>query len=182
MEAAGGRVGAAAELTAGVELGVDDLDARQALSGHDVDGDASAVVGDGGGVVGVQAHVDRVAVTFQGLVDRVVDDLPEAVHEAAVVRGADVHAGAFAHGLEPLEDREVPCVVIGCVGRSHEVHHMWRHARLRSAGRVARVLGRFPRSTRPGLNRAGGRAFGADGCCGWRQFLSPVPMCRWSVE
>ena len=182
VEAAGGRVGAAAELTAGVELGVDDLDARQALSGDDVDGDASAVVGDGGGVVGVQAHVDRVAMAFQGLVDRVVDDLPEAVHEAPVVGRADVHAGALAHGLEPLEDREVPCVVVGCVGRSHDVHHMWVGARLWPTVRVARVLGRFPRLTRPGLDRAGGRTFGADQVCGWSVFHSPVPLCQWSGE
>ena len=113
VQTAGGRVGAAAELTAGVELGVDDLDARQALAGHDVDGDASAVVGDGGGVVGVEAHIDGVAVSFQSLIDGVVDDLPEAVHEASVVGGADVHAGALAHRLETFEDREVPCVVVG---------------------------------------------------------------------
>ena len=178
VKAARGRVGAAAELTAGVELGVDNLDARQALTGDDVDGDASAVVGDGGGVVGVQAHVDRVAVAFQGLVYRVVDDLPEAVHEAPVVGRADVHAGALAHGLEPLEDREVPCVVVGCVGRSHEVHHRWSHARLGPPVRVARVLGRFPRLTRPGPGRAGGWRFGA---C-WRLLRegvrSPVSSCR----
>lgn len=113
VEAAGGRVGAAAELTAGVELGVDDFDAGQALAGDNVDGDASAVVGDGGGVVGVEAHVDSVAVSFQSLIDGVVDDLPEAVHEASVVGGADVHAGALAHRLEAFEDREVPCVVVG---------------------------------------------------------------------
>ena len=178
VEAARGRVGAAAELTAGVELGVDNLDARQPLSGHDVDRDASAVVGDGGGVVGVQAHVDRVAVAFQGLVDRVVDDLPEAVHETPVVGGADVHAGALAHGLEPLEDREVPCVVVGCVGRSHDVHHMWLGARLWPTVRVARVLGCFPRLTRPGPDRAGGCAFGA--CWRLRRegVRSPVSLYR----
>ena len=155
VQAAGGRIGAAAELAAGVELGVDDLDAGQPLAGDDVDGDASAIIGDGCRVVGVQAHVDGVAVAFQGLVDRVVDDLPEAVHEAAVVGGADVHAGALAHGLEPLEDGEVSRVVVGCVGRSHVVHHMCPRARLRPPVRVALVLGRFPRLTRPGPDRAG---------------------------
>ena len=43
------------------------------------------------------------------------------------------------------------------------MHHMWVNARLWPTVRVARVLGRFPRLTRPGLNPAGGRAFGADG-------------------
>ena len=182
VEAARGRVGAAAELTSRVELGVDDLNARQALAGHDIDGNASAIVCDGSGVIGVQAHVDRVAVTFQGFVDRVVDDLPEAVHEAPVVGRADVHAGALAHGLEPLKDREVPRVVVGCVARSHDMHHMWVNARLWPAVRVARVLGRFPRLTRPGPDRAGGRTFGADGGCGRGHIHSPVPLCQWSGE
>ena len=53
------------------------------------------------------------------------------------------------------------------------MHHMWVNARLRPTVRVARVLGRFPRLTRPGLNRAGGCAFGVDGGCGSRDFHSP---------
>ena len=160
VEASGGRVGAAAELAARVELGVDDLDAGQALAGDDVNGDAAPVVCDGGGVVGVQAHVDGVAVSLEGLVDGVVNDLPQAVHEAPVVGGADVHAGALAHGLEPLEDREVARVVVGCVGRSHVVHHRRPCPRLWPPACVARVLGRFPRVTRPGPDCAGGRRFG----------------------
>ena len=43
----------------------------------------------------------------QRLVDAVVDDLPQAVHEPAGVGGADVHARALADRLEPLEDQEV---------------------------------------------------------------------------
>ena len=179
VQAAGGRIGAAAELAAGVELGVDDLDAGQPLAGDDVDGDTSAIVGDGCRVVGVQAHVDGVAVAFQGLVDGVVDDLPEAVHEAAVVGGADVHAGALAHSLEPLEDGEVSRVVVGCVGRSHEVHHMCPRARLRPPVRVARVLGRFPRLTRPGLDRAGEYGFwGRRGPAGRGAHAAIARLCR----
>ena len=54
----------------------------------------------------------------EGLVDRVVDDLPEAVHEAALVGRADVHAGALAHGLEALEDLEVAGGVVAVAGGS----------------------------------------------------------------
>ncbi len=45
------------------------------------------------------------------LVHAVVDDLPQAVHQAPGVGGADVHAGTLAHRLEPLEDEEVLSVV-----------------------------------------------------------------------
>ncbi|EFF79090.1 hypothetical protein HMPREF0970_01886 [Schaalia odontolytica F0309] len=41
---------------------------------------------------------------------------------------------------------------------------MWVKARLWPTVRVARVLGRFPRLTRPGQDRAGGCRFG--GCWG----------------
>src|SRR5690606_13534445 len=105
VQAAGRGVGAAAELAAGVQLGVDELDARQAASGLDVDRDAAAVVADLDGAVGVQLHLDAPAVARERLVDRVVHDLPEAVHETTAVGGADVHSRALADGLEALQHR-----------------------------------------------------------------------------
>ena len=108
VQATGGGVGAAAELAAGVQLGEDDLDAGQPRLGLDVDRDAAAVVADLDRAVGVQHDVDVVAVAAQRLVDRVVDDLPEAVHEAARVRRPDVHAGPLAHRLEALQNGQVP--------------------------------------------------------------------------
>ena len=47
----------------------------------------------------------------QRLVDAVVDDLPEALHQAAGVGRSDVHARALADRLEALEDQEVGGVV-----------------------------------------------------------------------
>lgn len=99
-------------------LGEDDLDAGQARAGLDVDGDASAVVADLDGPVAAEDDLDVGAHAGQGLVDRVVDDLPEAVHEAALVGRADVHAGALAHGLEALEDLEVAGGVVAVAGGS----------------------------------------------------------------
>jgi hypothetical protein len=61
------------------------------------------MVVDLGGPVRVQYDVDLVAVAAQRLVDRVVDDLPEAVGHAAAVGGPDVHAGALADRLQALE-------------------------------------------------------------------------------
>ncbi len=58
----------------------------------------------------------------RALVDRVVDDLPEVVHEAPVMVGAGMYMPG-RHGPEPPEDREVPRVVVGCVRA--DVHHMW---------------------------------------------------------
>ena len=65
---------------------------------------------------GEQRDLDVVAVAGEGLVDGVVDDLVDQVVQAALTGGADVHAGALAHRLEPLEHRDragvVPAVAV----------------------------------------------------------------------
>ena len=111
VQATRGGVRPAAELAARVQLGEDHLDAGEPGLGLLVDRDATAVVVHLGRAVGVQDHLDARAVTAQRLVDRVVDDLPEAVHQPAGVGGADVHARALADRLEALEDEQVLGVV-----------------------------------------------------------------------
>ena len=133
VQAAGGDVRAAAELAAGVQLGRHHLDAGQPGLGLLVGRDAAAVVVDLDGVVGVQGDLDPVRGAGQRLVDAVVDDLPEAVHEAAGVGGADVHAGALADRLQPLEDEEV-CRVVRVVDRGAPVSCDRRSARTNPAG------------------------------------------------
>src|SRR5207253_473854 len=50
--------------------------------------------------------LDAVAVAGQRLVDRVVDDLPDQVMQAALRGGADVHTGALADRLQSFQDRD----------------------------------------------------------------------------
>ena len=106
VQTAGCRVRAAAELAAGVQLREDDLDAGETGARLDVDGDAARAVAHLDAAVGVQDDVDAGAVAAERLVDGVVDDLPEAVHETAGVGRADVHAGALADRLEALRAPE----------------------------------------------------------------------------
>ena len=124
MQAARRGVRTAAELAARVQLGEDHLDAGEPGLGLLVDRDAAAVVVDLGGAVGVQRDVDPGAVAGQRLVDGVVDDLPQAVHQPAGVGGADVHARALADGLEPLEDEQV-LGVVGVVDGSDLCARRW---------------------------------------------------------
>ena len=81
-----------------------------------VDRDAAAVVDDGDRLVGVDRDLDVVAVAGQGLVDGVVDDLVDEVMESARAGGADVHARALAHGIEPAEDRDLAGRVVAVLG------------------------------------------------------------------
>jgi hypothetical protein len=114
VQPARGGVGAGSELAAGVQLGEHDLDAREPRLGLDVHGDAARGVAHLDAAVRVQADVDAVAVTAERLVHAVVDDLPQAVHEAAGVGRPDVHPGPLAHRLEALEDGEMAGGIIGC--------------------------------------------------------------------
>jgi len=69
----------------------------------DVDGDAAAVVPDRDRAVDMDGHIDPLAVPGQMLVDRVVEDLRDAVVEGSFIGAADVHSGLFSDGLQALE-------------------------------------------------------------------------------
>ena len=112
VKAAGGRIGLALELPAGVEGGHDHFERRLAgIFGMGVNRDAAAVVGDGQTVAGLQRHLDAAGVAGDRLVHRIVDDLCGEMMERAVVGAADVHAGAAADGLEALEHLDGASVV-----------------------------------------------------------------------
>ena len=151
VQTAGCRVRAATELPAGVQPGVDELDAGQPGARFDVDGDAAAVVPDLDRPVPQEHDLDPVTVAAQGLVDGVVDDLPQAVHEAPGVGGADVHAGALADRLEALEDLEV---VGGVLGRGLARRGLLRSGR-RHAMQASRRAGRTPAGAPSELGGAG---------------------------
>src|ERR1019366_5548592 len=93
---------------------------RQLCLGLDVDRDPAAVVTHLDRAVVAQHDVDLRAVTDQCLVDRVVDNLPHAMHESATVGRADVHARTLANGLETLEYQEMPCRVVGALAAGEQ--------------------------------------------------------------
>ncbi len=131
MQPAGRDVRAAAELAAGVQLREDDFHAGQPGLGLGIDRNATPVVVDLDRAVGVQRDDDLRAVVRECLVDSVVDDLPEAVHEAPRVRGPDVHARALANGLETLQHGQVTSGVVTGVGptpRRRTVRRCGAHA------------------------------------------------------
>jgi hypothetical protein len=76
--------------------------------------DAAAVVDDCAGAVGIEPDDHLFGITRKRLVDRVVDDFIDHVVQAGAVIGvADVHAGAFAHRIEALQDLDRFRTVIG---------------------------------------------------------------------
>ena len=82
MQAAGHLVGVLVELPAGVELGHDHFRRRDAFALVDLGRDAAAVVHHRDRAVGVERHLDLVAIAGQSLVDGVVHHLIDHVVQA----------------------------------------------------------------------------------------------------
>lgn len=96
-----------------MQLGVNDLDAGQAGARFHVDRDTTSAVVDLDAAIGVQDDVDLGPVARDRLVDRVVDDLPHAVHEAGRPVRPDVHPGPLADGFEAFKHLEMMGGVLG---------------------------------------------------------------------
>ena len=96
-----------------MKLRHDDLDGGNTGGVH-ADRNTAAVVLDLDTAVLVNRHIDGGGVTGHGLVDRVVDDLPDQVVQSSLTGGADVHTGPLADCFEPLEhgDRRSAVVLV----------------------------------------------------------------------
>ena len=100
-------VGTPAKLPAGVQTRHDYFDASKTGLRLDINRNATTVISNFYGSIRQQRHNNLGAMTGEGFIDRVVDDLPEAVHETPRISGADIHTWALADRVEPLEDAEV---------------------------------------------------------------------------
>ena len=112
VQPAGDLVSAATELAAGMEDRVDDL--HGVLAGRVLaDRHAAAVVLDDDRPVSLDRHLDHRRMAGHRLVDRVVDDFPDQVMEAAGIGRADIHARTASNRFEALEDLDRRGRVVG---------------------------------------------------------------------
>ncbi|MCY1221926.1 hypothetical protein D9M72_339990 [compost metagenome] len=120
VQAAGDGISAAAELSAGVQDGHDNLNRGLVFGGVHVHGDAAAVVHHFDAAVGLQNNFNVGAVPGQGFIHGVVHHFVHEVVETAGSRGTDVHAGAFPDSFESFKDGDVARTVslaFGCLRR-----------------------------------------------------------------
>ena len=73
----------------------------------DVYRDAAAVVRHTHHAIRQERHLNLRCKTAHGLVAAIIKNLGEHVVEAVNARRANVHAGAFAHRLQTLQDKNV---------------------------------------------------------------------------
>ena len=101
VQATGKLVVLVRELAAGMQLGEDQFDARNALLRVDVHRHATTIVDHLQRVVLVQDHLHGAGVTRQGLVDTVVDDF---LREVVGPRGIGVHTRTLADRVQARQD------------------------------------------------------------------------------
>lgn len=104
VQAAGDFVAVVVEFTARVQYGHDDFGGGASFFRVDAGGHTAPVVGDADGMVGVYRYRDFVAMSGECFVNGVVQYFEHhMVQAAAVLRVADVHAGAFAYRFQAFE-------------------------------------------------------------------------------
>jgi hypothetical protein len=88
-----------------------------------VDGNAATIVDDVQAIARLQRHLDPRRMARDRLVHRIVEHFGGEVVQRAFVRTADIHAGAAANRLQPLEhlDRRSVIAVGGGSGRSEQI-------------------------------------------------------------
>ena len=162
MQAPGGLVGLAGEFPAGMQDGHDDLQRRlPRMLRVGVDRNAAPVVPDGQASVRPEPHLDEPRMPGHGFVHGVIQHLGEEVMEGPFICPADVHAGAHADRLQPLEDLDV----LGGVPALR-----WRRGRGRRGGRS------FGLRRRCGRSRSGLRIVEERGL--WGRFSHAFPLPR----
>ncbi|MHC3925693.1 hypothetical protein ACMZ4W_00781 [Brevundimonas naejangsanensis] len=104
VQAARGLIGLAREFAARVQHRHDDFQRRLArMARVRIDRDAAPVIAHRQIALGVQIDSDQPGVLGDGFVHRVVEHFGEQVVQGALVGAADIHARAFADGLQPLQ-------------------------------------------------------------------------------
>ena len=103
MQTTGDGIRIRVELTAGVELRHHDL-YGWCTTGVHRNRNTTAVVSNLHAAVGKQTNLNLGGITRHGLVDRVINDLPNQVVQTAHAGRTDVHTGAFADRFQALQD------------------------------------------------------------------------------
>ncbi len=104
VQSARGVVDLGVELAAGVQRAHDHFERGFVLELRmRVDRNAAAIVGDADEAVRLHLDFDPAGMAGERLVHGIVDHLGEQVMQRLLVGAADIHAGAAAHRLEPLQ-------------------------------------------------------------------------------
>jgi hypothetical protein len=103
MKPAGIFVDPLTKLASRMKIGQNQLDCGNLELGMEIDRNAAPVVANGERAIAMDRHVDLGAMACKMLVDRVVENLKNAMVQPALIGMADVHAGTLAHRIQAFQ-------------------------------------------------------------------------------
>ncbi len=104
MKSAGGCVRSATKFSTSVQFSHYNFNASQACLGFLINRDTTAIVVHFDRSIGFKINFNFLAMTSERFIYRVIDDFPEAVHEATRIGCTDIHTWALANGVETFKD------------------------------------------------------------------------------
>ena len=120
METAGIFVSALPKLTAGVQIGQDQLHGRHLKLRVHIDRDAPAIVANRNGTIDVNRNFDFTAKTGKMFVDRVIQNFEDAVMQTTLIGIADKHAWPLPHRFQAFEFIDLGSVIFLIIGDARE--------------------------------------------------------------
>ena len=128
-------IGLAAEFAARMEGRQDHFERRSVREPRmRIDRDAAAVITDSNPVTGAELDLDAGGMAGDRLVHRIVEDFGHEMMEPALVGTADIHAGAAANRLQPLQDLDVFGGIAVTGFRRRRVEEIGHGTNIRRAG------------------------------------------------
>jgi hypothetical protein len=85
----------------------DDFYASKSCLGLHINRNTASFVTDFHTGIFVELYLNGAAMTTQSLVDRVVNDFPETVHESARVSGSDIHTGTLTNRIQTFKNGQM---------------------------------------------------------------------------
>ena len=128
-------IGLAAEFAARMEGRQDHFERRSVREPRmRIDRDAAAVITDSDPVTGAELDLDAGGMAGDRLVHRIVEDFGDEVMQPALVGAADIHPGAAANRLQPLQDLDVFGGIAVTGFRRRRVEEIGHGTNIRRAG------------------------------------------------
>ncbi len=103
METTGCSVCALLKFSTGMEFGENDLQgtAFLAICGMGLNGNSPSIIFDRDRfTIGFEGHIDHACMAVYGLINSIIEDLPNEVMEAVFTHATNIHARSFTDGLE----------------------------------------------------------------------------------
>ena len=119
MKTTGILVSSLTEFTTGVQTCQNQFDCRNPELGMDINGNSPSIIRDTNRAILIDRDIDLIAIPREMLIDRVIQNLEDAVMQSTLIRVSDIHSGTLPNGLKTLEFVDLTGTIFLVTGNTH---------------------------------------------------------------